>query len=102
MSIKKPNYYVIRLLFFYVHSEVPVLPNKLPEESDQFQFLRVSCLPNLKGSLGLILTKTSVMRISMSLDLLSRSFIPLSLFIRSRYPTPLVVPSLVLFPPCFV
>ena len=32
------------------------------------------------------------------LDLSSRPFIPLSHFIRSRQPTPLLVPSLVLFP----
>jgi hypothetical protein len=42
-----------------------------------FRFLRAACLDNLKASLGLILAKTSVMRISIPLDLSSRSFIPL-------------------------
>jgi hypothetical protein len=45
------------------------------------------------------LAKTSVVRISIPLDLSSRSFIPLPRFIRSRHPIPLVGPSLVLFPP---
>ncbi len=44
-------------------------------------------------------TKVSTMRISIPLDLSSRSFIPLPRFIRSRRPTPLLAPSLVLFPP---
>ena len=42
----------------------------------------------------------SVMRISMTLDLSSLSFIPLFRFIRSRRPTPFLDPSLVLFPLC--
>ena len=42
------------------------------------------------------------MRISIPLDLSSRLFIPLPLFIRSRRPTPILTPSLVLFPPCSV
>ena len=72
---------------------------ELSEESDQFRLLHTSCLTNLMGSVGLILTKTSVMRISIPLDLSSRSFVPLSRFIRSRLPTPLLAPFLVLFPP---
>jgi hypothetical protein len=75
------------------------LANELPEESDQFRFLRAACLANLKGSVGLILAKESVMRISIPLDLSSRSFTPLPRFIRSRRPTPILAPSLVLFPP---
>ena len=64
------------------------------------KILRATCFNNLKGSVGLIMAKTSDMRISIPLDLSSRSFIPLSSFIRSRRPTqPLLVPSLVLFPP---
>jgi hypothetical protein len=43
----------------------------------QFRFLRVDCLPNRKGSEGLILAKDSDMRISIPLDLSSRPFIPL-------------------------
>ena len=78
---------------------VTALTNELPDESDQFRFLRVVCLTNLKGSVGLISVKVSVMRISITLDLSSRSFIPLPRFIRSRRPIPLLAPSLVLFPP---
>ena len=69
------------------------------EESGQFRFLRVVCLPNLKGSVGLILSKASVMRISIPIDLSSPTFIPLSCFIRSRRPTPLLALYLVFFPP---
>jgi hypothetical protein len=75
------------------------LTNELSEESDQFRFLRAACLANIEGSVGLILAKASDMRISIPLDLSSRPFIPLPRFIRSRHPTPLLAPSLVLFPP---
>ena len=53
---------------------------------------------NRVNSVGLILAKTSTMRISIPLDLSSRPFIPLPRFIRSRRSTPLLAPSLV-FPP---
>ena len=33
-----------RLLFLYVHRETSALAGELPEESDQFRFLRVACL----------------------------------------------------------
>jgi hypothetical protein len=33
----------ILLLFLYVHREASVLDNELPEESDQFRFLRAEC-----------------------------------------------------------
>jgi hypothetical protein len=89
----------IRLLFLHAHREASALANELPEESDQLRFLRAACLDNLKGSVGLILAKASDMRISIPLDLSSRSFIPLPCFIRSRCPIPLLAPSLVLFPP---
>ena len=85
-------------LFLYAHRETSALANELPEESDQFRFLRAACLPNIKGSLGLILAKVSDMRISIPFDLLSRSFIPLPCFIRSRPSTPLLAPSLVFSP----
>jgi hypothetical protein len=88
-----------RLLSLHSHREVSTLTNELPEDSDQFRFLRVIVLPNLKGSVGLILSKPSTLRISIPLDLSSRSYIPLPCFIRSRRPTPHLVPSLVLFPP---
>ncbi len=90
----------IRLLFLYAHRDASALANELTEESDQFLFLRVSCFANLKGVVGLIMAKASAMRISIPLDLSSRPCIPLPRFIRSRRPTPLLAPSLVLFPPC--
>ena len=89
----------IRLLFLHAHREASPLANELPEESDQFRFLGSSCFANLKGVVGWIMTKVSDMRVSIPLDLSSRSFIPLPRFIRSRRPTPLLAPSLVLFPP---
>ncbi len=89
----------IHLLFFHTHRESSSLGNELPEESDNFRFLRDVCFANLKGGVGLIMTKSSVMRISIPLDLSSenssRSFI-------SRRHTPLLSPSLVLFPQCSV
>jgi hypothetical protein len=89
----------IRLLFLDSHREASVLANELPEESDQFRFLRVSCFTNLKGLVGLNTTEVLGMWISIPLDLSSRSFIPIPRFIRSRRPTPILVPCLVLFPP---
>jgi hypothetical protein len=85
--------------FSQAHREASALGNELLEELDQFCFLRATCLANLKGSMGLILAKASVMRISIPLDLSSRYFIPLSHFIRCRRPTPILTPFLVLFPP---
>ena len=87
-----------RLLFLHAHREASALANELPEESDQFRFLRAACFANFKGSVGLILSKTSDMRISIPLDLSSRPFIPLPRFMRSRRATPLLVPSLVFSP----
>ncbi len=43
------------LLFLHTHRDSSVLTNEIPEESDQFRFLRVTCYANIKGSLGLIL-----------------------------------------------
>ena len=51
-----------RFLFLHTHRETSTLTNELPEESDQFRFLRADYLANLKGSLGLILAKASTMR----------------------------------------
>ena len=65
----------IRLLFLHTHRETSVLTNELSEESDQFRFLRVSCFTNLKGMVGLIMTKVSSMWISIPLVLSSRTFI---------------------------
>jgi hypothetical protein len=53
-----------RLLFLHTHREASALTNEIPEESDQFRFFRAVCYGNIKGSVGLILAKTSVMRIS--------------------------------------
>ena len=101
-----------RLLFLHTHRETSVLVNELPEETDQFRFLRAACLANLKGSLGLILAKASALiddttcdhnyflRISIPLDLSSLSFMSLPRFIRSRRSTPLLAPSLVFRPRC--
>ena len=83
-------------------SLVSALTNELSVESDQFRFLRASCLANLKGDVGLIMAKTSVMWISIPLDLSSRSSIPLPRYIRSSRPTPFLTPSLVLLPLCSV
>ena len=67
----------LRLLFLDAHREASALANEIPEESGHFRFLRAACLANIKGSVGLILTKASDMRISIPLDLSSRPFIPL-------------------------
>jgi hypothetical protein len=86
-----------RLLFLHAHREASALANEIPEESEQFRFLRAACYANIKGSVGLILAKASVMRISIPLDLSSRPFIPLPCFMRSRRVAPLL-PSLVFTP----
>ena len=56
-----------RLLFLHTHREASTLSNEIPEESEQFRFLRAVCYANIKGSVGLILAKSSVMRISIPL-----------------------------------
>jgi hypothetical protein len=61
----------LRLLFLHAHRESSALSNDIPKESGHFRFLRAACLANIKGSVGLILEKTSVMRISIPLDLSS-------------------------------
>ena len=87
-----------RLLFLHTHREASALADELPEVSDQFRFLRAAFFANIKGSVGLILTKASAMRISIPLDLSSRPFIPLPCFIRSRRVPSLLAPSLVFSP----
>ena len=47
--------------FLHTHRESLTLSNELPEESNQFRFLHPPSLANLKGSLGLIMTKVSAM-----------------------------------------
>ena len=90
----------IRLIFLDGHREASVLGNELPEESDQFRFLRTVCFANLKGDVGLNMTKKSDMWTSIPLDLSSRSFMPLPRFLRSCRPTPFFAPTLGLFSPC--
>ncbi len=48
-----------------------------------FRFFRAACFAHIKGSVGLILDKVSGMRISIPLDLSSRSFTPLFLTLHS-------------------
>ena len=74
-----------RLLFPHVHRETSTLTNEI---SGQFRFLHAACLVNIKGSVGLILVKTSVMRISIPLDLCttSRAVCTLRNFTCSMYP----------------
>jgi hypothetical protein len=87
-----------RLLFLHTHRETSILSGELPEESEQFRFLWVSHLTNLKGSVGLILAKTSTIWVTIPIDLSTRSFIPLPLFLNSRRVSPLLTQSLVLIP----
>ena len=51
----------VRMLFLHAHRVASIFAGELPEESEQFRFLRASRLANLKGSVGLILAKVSVM-----------------------------------------
>ena len=78
----------LRLLFLHDHREASALTNDIPEESGHFR----------KGSVGLILAKASVMRISIPLDLSSRPFIPPPRLFRSGRSTTLLTPSLVFSP----
>jgi len=87
-----------RLLFLDAHREASVLAGELPEESEQFRFLREVRLANLKDTVGLLLAKTSVMRVTIPIDLSTRSFIPLPHCFNSRRVPPLLNQSMVLFP----
>ncbi len=78
------------LLFLHTNRESGVLSGEVPEESTQFR-------SNLKGSIRLMLAKVSVMRVTIPLDLPTRSFIPLPRFIHTGNTIPLLTPSLVLF-----
>ena len=84
-----------RLLFLHTYREVSILTGELPEESEQFRFLRSSRLVNLKGFVGLILDKASAMWVTIPIDLSTRSFIPLPRFFNSRRVSPLLNQSLV-------
>ena len=72
----------------------------LPTSGPPHHWSGVRRLPNLKGSVGVILIKSSSMRIFIALDLSTRSFIPLPHFLRSHNPPLLLSHSLVPFPPC--
>ncbi len=50
----------LRLLFLHTHREASDLVNNIPEESSHFRFLRADWLTNIKGSVGLILTKPKI------------------------------------------
>ncbi len=63
----------LRLLFFHTHRETSALANDIPGGIGHFRFLHAACLANIKGSVSLILAKASVMRISIPLDLSSRT-----------------------------
>ena len=56
------------LLFLYVNREGSSLSGELTEESSQFRFIRAGCLSNLKGSIGLMLPKASVMWVTIPLE----------------------------------
>ena len=73
----------IRLLFLHTHREVSTLTNEFPggRGIGQFRFLRSSCFTNFKGAVGLMMSKTSDMRISIPLDLSSRPSIPLPRYV---------------------
>jgi hypothetical protein len=79
-----------RLFFLHTHRETSMLAGELPEESEQFRFLRTSHLDNLKDSVGLILAKASAIRVTIPIDLSTRSFIPLPRFFNSRRVPPLL------------
>ena len=81
-----------------MHREASILTGELPEESQQFRFLRASRLANLKGSVDLILSKTSAMWVTIPIDLSTRSFIPLPRFFNFRRVPPILNQSLVLIP----
>ena len=87
----------VRLLFLHAHREASILAGELPEESDQFRFLRDARLETLKDTVGLIFDKTSALRVTIPIDLSTRTFIPLPRFFNSRRPVRLLNPSLVIF-----
>ena len=51
-----------------MYRETGVLSGELPEESDQFRFSRTPRLTSLKGSVGLIVDKVSVMRVTITIE----------------------------------
>jgi hypothetical protein len=88
-----------RLLYLHDHHEDSFLTNEIPEESDQFRFMCVVWYTNIRGRWGWFDQNFSHEDF---FDLSSRSFIPVSHFIRWRHPLPLLVLSLVFTPRCSV
>ena len=83
----------LRLLFLHAPREASAFAGELPEESDQFRFLRAACLDNLKGSVGLILANASVMRVTIpSTYLRSLSYLSLASFSLVLHPLFLLLP----------
>ncbi len=93
----------IRLLLFHVHRE-KCFTQRITLESDQFRFLRVSHVVNLKDSqhgridFRVKFRQSLCNEVYYSHRFVSRSFIPLPRFFNSRRTHPLLTPSLVLFP----
>ena len=78
------------LLFLHVNREASTLFGELSEESCQFRLIRSACLTdNLKGSIELMLDEVLVMRVTIPLDVSTRTFIPLPRSIHTRNTTPL-------------
>jgi hypothetical protein len=67
------NEQFLHLMFLDAHRDTSVMTGEFPEESDQLRFIRTDCLANLKGSIGLMLSKDSTMRVTIPLDLSTRS-----------------------------
>jgi hypothetical protein len=87
-----------QLLFLHAHRKASILAGELPEESEQFRFLRASRLSNLQVSVGLIPVKSSGTRVTIPIDLSTSPFIPLPRFLNSRRVSPLLNQSLILIP----
>ncbi len=84
-------------MFLYGHPEDSVFAGEFPVIwSVSFPVRYLS--DNLKDSVGLILVKTSTTRVTILIDLSTRSWIPLPRFFYSRRSPPLITSSLVLFP----
>ncbi len=86
------------MFFLNAHCEASILAEELPEEPEQFRLWRSAHLANRKVSVGLNLGTSSVLRITIPVDLSTRSFIPQPHFFNSRRVPPLHNQSLVLFP----
>ncbi len=77
------------ILSLYRHPFIYILFSSRFTSYNEFRFIGVVCFANLKGSIVLMLGKVSVMRVTIPLDLSTRSFIPLPRFIHTRTTSPL-------------